>query len=274
MIVKVLVENTTSSKAYQSEHGLSLWVKTNHHDILFDMGASSLFKQNASALDVSIEAIDVAIISHGHYDHGGGLKTFLEVNPKAKVYIQEKAFEGHYSKRAEGEVRYIGLDRALKSHNQVVLVGSRYAIDEELTLFSEVKGNEYQSSANGHLLKEIGASKVLDDFSHEQNLLIKQGQQTLLIVGCAHRGIINILGHFHYELGYYPTHVIGGFHLYNHSANQSEAVDTVVAIGEYLSQLETKFYTCHCTGLEAYEVLRRQMGEQIQYIQVGDQVII
>jgi len=80
MIIKTLVENTALSKNFGSEHGLSLYIEANSHKILFDVGASELFLENAKKLNVDISEVDYLIISHGHYDHGGGLRAFLREN--------------------------------------------------------------------------------------------------------------------------------------------------------------------------------------------------
>ena len=90
MLIKILVENTSISKELGSEHGLSLYIETKKHKIMFDVGASDLFLQNAKGLDVNIADIDFLVISHGHYDHGGGLKTFLEENKIGRASCRER----------------------------------------------------------------------------------------------------------------------------------------------------------------------------------------
>ncbi|MDD2234946.1 MAG: MBL fold metallo-hydrolase [Desulfitobacteriaceae bacterium] len=87
MLIKTLVENISISKDFGNEHGLSLYIETKKHKILFDVGASELFLQNAKKLDVNITDVDILVISHGHYDHGGGLKVFLQENSAATVYL-------------------------------------------------------------------------------------------------------------------------------------------------------------------------------------------
>ena len=110
MTITSLIENT-SSVGLPVEHGLSLFIESdNGLKILFDMGQGGLFARNAAELGIELQKVDIAIISHGHYDHGGGLRTFLEVNEKAKVYIHGSAFEPHYSLRESG-MKYKGLDR-------------------------------------------------------------------------------------------------------------------------------------------------------------------
>ena len=116
MKITVLTENTSVSPDIGAEHGLSLYIETDNSKILFDMGQTELFAANASKLGVNLTSVDVAVLSHGHYDHGGGLKKFLEINPKASVYLHKRAFEPHYN----GTEKYIGLDVSLQSSERLI----------------------------------------------------------------------------------------------------------------------------------------------------------
>jgi len=106
MIIKTLVENTALSKNFGSEHGLSLYIEANSRKILFDVGASELFLENAKKLNVDICEVDYLIISHGHYDHGGGLRAFLRENTKAEIFLHRLAFEKYYALRSNDEPEY------------------------------------------------------------------------------------------------------------------------------------------------------------------------
>lgn len=110
MLLRALIENTSTTSDYKCEHGLSLYIETQKHKILFDTGASGLFAENASVMGIDLSKVNIAVISHGHHDHGGGLKTFLGINSQAKVYIHGKAFEKHYGNRPSGVIEDIGLD--------------------------------------------------------------------------------------------------------------------------------------------------------------------
>jgi len=274
MIVKVLSENTTSSEKLQGEHGLSLYIETQTHKLLFDTGASGLFAENAQKLGVDLAKVDIAVISHGHYDHGGGLETFLNLNGAAKVYIHQRAFEQHYANRPGGMKAYIGLNEALYANERFVFCNDRCQIDDELELFSHVQATRLIPSGNTDLLVKEGDTFIRDDFAHEQNLVIRQSGKTMLIAGCAHNGIINIIDRFKAEKGCYPDYVVGGFHLYNHGSKRDEVPEVVHEIGRILLETHARYYTCHCTGIESYNRLKAVMGENISYISTGDQITL
>jgi 7,8-dihydropterin-6-yl-methyl-4-(beta-D-ribofuranosyl)aminobenzene 5'-phosphate synthase len=274
MIVKVLSENTSSSQKLGSEHGLSLYIEMENHILLFDTGASGLFAENAEKLGVDLTNVDLAVISHGHYDHGGGLKTFLCINSKSKVYLHQKAFEKHYANRPSGIKAYIGLDESLLPNARFVFCGDRFTIDENFKLFSDVEAKQLVPSGNTDLFLKVGDTFIQDDFAHEQNLIISKSGKTLLIAGCAHNGIKNIINRFKAEKGCLPDYVIGGFHLYNHATKQNEDPDVVDEIGKFLLDTNSQYYTCHCTGIESYNRLKNVMGKNINYISTGDQLTI
>ena len=263
MKLTVLSENTSVSESLESEHGLSIYIETTGHHILFDTGAGCIFKRNAEKLGVDLATVDLLVISHGHYDHGGGLRTFLEVNSRAKIFIHKQAFEAHYSKRPEG-VASIGLDETLLPNERFVFCGDQAVIDENIEIFSRVKAKRLFPSCNAMLLIKRGDEFVPDDFAHEQNLVIQQDGKTMLIAGCAHKGIVNIVDACKDRLGQYPDYFVGGFHLTGQRGNQSETPDVVDAIGEYLASTHSRYFTCHCTGTENYQQLKRTMGEGIQ----------
>jgi len=137
--------------------------------------------------------VDYLIISHGHYDHGGGLKAFLRENTKAEVFLHRLAFEKYYAMRSNDELEYIGLDEELKQNRRIVLTSDRFFIYRGIQVFSNITQKEPLPISNNGLLMEHNGQIVQDTFVHEQNLIIEEDGKTLLVTGCAHNGIVNIL---------------------------------------------------------------------------------
>jgi len=269
MKVTVLAENTAVSEAFACEHGLSLYIETTKHKILFDTGRGELFAQNAAKLGIDPGQADIAFLSHGHYDHGGGIRTFLSMNAKAKIYIQPDAFGPYYSERPGGNTAFIGIDPALKKSDRFVYAGTDLVINDELRIFAQPPGHDLLSTGNASLLQKIGNEYVQDNFTHEQSLLISDEGMTLLIAGCAHRGIVNIIENVKRKTSAFPQYVIGGFHLFNPAEKKAEEPALIREVGKYLKSTGAKFYTCHCTGIEPYQELKKLLGEYIDYAATG-----
>ena len=272
MRIVTLVENVSPGGAFGSAHGLSLWVETASHRILFDAGPDgALLLQNAAALGADLTAVDIAVLSHGHYDHAGGLVTFLAHNDTATLYLHREALRGHLALHADGW-KTIGLDPRLMAEygGRAVLTGDRCEIDGELLLFSDIQTKDLFSGANGSIFEEGPEGPVPDGFGHEQNLLLRSGAKTVLLAGCAHRGIVNVLRRAEDILGRAPDCVLAGFHLTNpgHGTDEPEAL--VRAVGaELRARRHTLFITGHCTGLGPYAILQDILGGQLEYMSVG-----
>ena len=273
MIIKTLVENTSLSDDFRFEHGLSFYIEVQNHKMLFDVGASDLFLENANKMGVDIADVDMFFLSHGHYDHGGGLKYFLDKNKKAKLFIHEKAFEPHYADHQKNKLDYIGLDETLKNNDRITFTKNGFNIDENLNILADVPQIKLSPKSNKSLFMEQNGQKINDTFIHEQNLVIKDNGKTILITGCAHNGIVNILEHFNSTNGFMPDIVIGGFHLSSRSGT-CESNEDLDKIAEYLIRTNAKFYTCHCTGIEAYARLKNKMGRSVDYLSVSSQLTI
>lgn len=234
----------------QAEHGLSLYVEANGQRILFDMGQSAGFLDNAKALGVDLSAVDMAVLSHGHYDHGGGLEAFLAVNDHAPVYINPHAFEGHY----HGVDRDIGLDGALAGHPRLRTMAGD--IGHSMTLYHGLETLVCPIDDAGLHVLEHGVLEP-EDYRHEQYLLVEEQGKRILFSGCSHRGILNIVHQFA------PDVLIGGFHC---SAWEAPRLNQLATD---LMSFTTQYYTCHCTGTGAYQVLKSAMGVQLDYLSGG-----
>ncbi len=260
MKIIALVENTTDC-GMKTAHGLSLYIETEMHRLLFDLGPDNTIFENAEKLHVDLKAVDTVILSHGHNDHGGALAGFLNYNPTAKVYVQRSAFEPHFS-RLPSVTTDIGLDRSLADDPRVILLDGDTVLDSELQLFTVPFSEAHRSNANDVIYDEHG----LDHFKHEQHLIIS-GSRNALIMGCGHTGIINILEKAE---AYKPGICVGGFHLFIPSTGQVAPEEHLREVADELKKhSETDFYTCHCTGTEAYEYLSSRVSN-LHYLHCGD----
>ena len=115
MKICTLMENTAVSEEFTSSHGLSFYIETKNHRILFDMGPDGSFLENAKKLGIDISGVDFAILSHGHYDHGGGLKAFLEANQRGFGTYTEESVRLFRAHDPDGSLRYIGLPKGRRA---------------------------------------------------------------------------------------------------------------------------------------------------------------
>lgn len=268
-----LIENTEGVPGCLFEHGLCFYVETEKHRLLMDLGPSASVLENAVRLGVDLKTVDTVILSHGHDDHGGGLLPFAKLNPNAKIYLQESAFGEYYAARDyKPDPDYIGLAPEIRALPQVVPVRGNLKIDEELFLFGDLKGKRDLPVSNGNLRKKEGGRLVPDDFVHEQCLVITERNRHVLFSGCAHNGILNILDRFEELFGGAPDVVISGFHMMKKSAYTEKEQNVICSTAEKLKEYPTMFYTCHCTGLPAYDMMKEIMGGKIAYVHCGESV--
>ncbi len=245
MKITALLENTTLHEDMLTEHGLSLYIETADHKILFDMGQTGLFADNAATLGIDLTAVDTAVLSHGHYDHGGGLATFLEINQTAPVYLSRYAFEPHYN----GTEKYIGLDTALAGHKRFIFTDGTAVLDEGMTLCSCSRNKQNHYLGSFGLTRLENGTFMPEDFRHEQYLLLEENGGKILFSGCSHRGIMDIADWFR------PDVLVGGFHF-----SKLPLDETLKSYAEYLDGFPIEYYTCHCTGKKQFRYMQDYMG--------------
>ncbi|MBR5425974.1 MAG: MBL fold metallo-hydrolase [Clostridiales bacterium] len=259
MKVTVLSENT-SKNGFETEHGLSLYIETQKHRILFDFGASDLFIRNAEKLGIDLGLVDIAFLSHGHYDHGGGLLAFLERNGIANVYMHEAVFEPHYN----GNNAYIGLDPTLDGHPRYIKVRGDIVIDDELSF---VGLDRLKRAVDSHGQKvKCGQYMEKERYVHEMYLKIHEGYKDYLISGCTHKGIINLVYAFRFQA------FVGGLHTMKYDEIWDEEI--LIDIAQAVRNSYADYYTCHCTGKEQFLFIQKEAGEKMKEISCGETVYI
>jgi 7,8-dihydropterin-6-yl-methyl-4-(beta-D-ribofuranosyl)aminobenzene 5'-phosphate synthase len=277
MQITTLIENTRSESKdlLAAEHGLSLYISFNKATILFDMGSSDSFAKNAETLGADLSTVNAAVLSHHHYDHGGGLPRFFELNARAPVYLKKPPDGDCYFKAFLCRKRYIGLDRDLFK-----MQPARFAFLEEFTeilpdvyIFTHIRRAYPKPKGNRHLYIKKDACWSLDNFAHELIMAIEENGELVIFTGCSHNGLLNMIDTVTKKFQGMPVKaVIGGFHLiglpgHNTMAGSKGEIQDIA--GEVLSYPVKSLCTGHCTGQKAYTVLKRVLGEKLQHLHTG-----
>ena len=278
MRVTVLMENSTPSSRLAARHGLSLWLELDDgRRVLFDMGPNDGFLANARSLGVDVTEADLAVVSHGHYDHGGGLGAFLaacgDAGRDVPVYVREHAFEEHVSGTPERH-HAIGLDPALATDPRVRLTGERCDLGGGLALFSTARRAHPTARSNGRLMERRDGALVPDRFLHEQSLLVREGDRLALVSGCSHGGVLNLMDAAEELAGAPLTSVVAGFHLMDPSGGTVEDEGLTRSLARELAARPARYLTCHCTGTDAFALLRDELGGRVSYLHVGSRVTL
>ncbi|MGO1712962.1 MAG: MBL fold metallo-hydrolase [Senegalia sp. (in: firmicutes)] len=200
MKVTTLIENKASDRENLNiEYGLSLYIELDGKKILFDTGQSGDFIDNSEKLNIDLKELDYIIISHGHFDHSGGLKRLIkEINPNIELYLGDGFFNEKYNLRKSGDYEYTGNPfnkEFLKEYN----IATKYIdkditkITENLFIFSNFNRNEEFENVNEKMYVKKDGKYKKDNFKDEISIAIKTNKGLLVIVGCSHVGIVNIL---------------------------------------------------------------------------------
>ena len=259
MKVPVLIENTTLRDDLAAEHGLSLLIENGTHTILFDAGQTGAFADNAEKLGIDLNTVDFCVLSHGHYDHGGGLRRFLEINDHAPVYLSRYSFGEYFSSG-----KYIGLNPELEGNPRLIPVDDVLEIAEGITLCScNDLMRPFSFGVFGQSVRKNGFHED-DRYLHEQYLLIEESGKKICFSGCSHKGVLNILHWFQ------PDVFLGGFHFIRMDPQGRELQDAM----HQLEKFPTRYFTGHCTGSEQYAVLKEALGDRISYLNTGTVITI
>lgn len=266
MKITVLVENSSAVPSLRAEHGLSLWIETGEQSILFDTGASDAFAANARELGVDLSKADAIVLSHGHYDHAGGLATALDAC-SAPLFIGVDATIARAT-RSETGFRQIGMDPATVGSlgERVRVIDTPRDIGPGVRVLTAAACSDvapsgtgsWRPSDNERLLRATDHGYEQDPFDDELSLLVAGERGPILVTGCSHRGIVNICAAAGDSIGA----VVGGLHL-------SHEPDPVVReTGRALGSVGS-WYLGHCTGERAIEILESSVRGPIERIRCG-----
>ncbi|HDM70588.1 MAG TPA: MBL fold metallo-hydrolase [Thermotogales bacterium] len=259
MRIYILCEDT-ENKPYLSEHGFSALVEFEGSKILFDTGMTDVFIKNAERMGLDLNDVDDVVISHGHYDHIGGLERFFKyrkAGKKLRVWVGEGIFVEKYS-----DERFAGVRLDTKRYDDVefIHVGESVEIKKNVFVWGPAPMINDFERIPSHFRIFDGFVKIQDEFKDERNLTIRTDKGLIILTGCAHRGIVNIVDYASKKYGEKILMVIGGFHLI--SSSDERIMKTVNLFNEKY-HIE-KLAPCHCTGRRAIEIFRREFkGELI-----------
>jgi len=280
MFVKILCENRTNRSECLAEHGLSVYIETAGRRILFDLGASDICIQNAKKMKVGLEKVDTVVISHGHYDHTGGVPAFCEINQTAEIYVHEKAFAEMYGmENGKLDKEPCGIQWTEAQHRQVagrlVPTGGTVWLTEDIVVSGTIPRTEEFVPTEVFYIKNRDGSLSPDPMDHEQFLAIREYDQSgrskgvFVFSGCSHTGVLSCL---RYAKSLFPQErlwgCLAGMHLYHASAKTRKTILDQIASEELDYVLPV-----HCTGIHAICELRQLLGERCILAGTGDELV-
>lgn len=262
----IVVTDNRPNEALEGEWGLCLLIRFNGKKILVDAGASELFLKNMEGLGEDVKDVDLAVLSHAHYDHANGFPAFFAHNDKARLYISAAADANCYKKGFLFH-KYIGIPRTLiRDHGDRIeripevrrIMEGAYIVPHHTEGLAEIGRREkmYRRTQRGW---------ITDDFAHEQSLVLETDRGLLIINSCSHGGADNIIREVREA---FPDNkiygYIGGLHLYNKTPEE------VLRVAGIFKDAELEYVcTGHCTKEAAFAILKEQLGDKLEQLQVG-----
>ncbi|UCF34535.1 MAG: MBL fold metallo-hydrolase [Phycisphaerales bacterium] len=251
LTITVLAEDTVGAPGLLAEHGLALWIEAGDAKILFDTGQGLALIANAKTLGIDFAAADTVVLSHGHYDHTGGLLGIRTALGHAVLYVHPRAFDAKFTRRADGTVRQVGspirsVEEIRPFVRRVVLTEGPTQVAQNVMVTGRIpRSNDFEDTGGPFFLDE--ACTEPDPLLDDQALYIDTPDCTVVVMGCGHAGLVNTLSYVSELTRGRPIHtVLGGFHLVQ--ASDERIGQTLEALEGYDVQ---RLSPAHCTGRRA-----------------------
>lgn len=279
MKMQVLIENISHSELIP-EHGLSIFIEYKGKKILLDAGTSSAFMDNAKKMNINIADADFCVLSHGHYDHSGGFAAYFEENPSKKLYAMDTSI-GEYYSGSGGYIHEIGIPKSVyPTYSQnFIFVNKPTEISEGIYVIPHSTNGLEKIGERSKLYKKVDKEYVPDDFSHEMSLVFDTDKGIVIFNSCSHGGVVNIIEEVKEYLGDKRIYAfVGGLHMKG-KIGETEictfSEEEIIGMTQYLRKNGIKkLYTGHCTGVVGYEIIKKYMGDDVEYIYTGIQTKI
>ncbi|NBI68540.1 MBL fold metallo-hydrolase [Pseudoflavonifractor sp. 60] len=277
MKVTVLMENTAPEGCgLTAEAGLSLYIEYAGRKLLLDAGSSGKFAGNAQALGVDLGEVELAVLSHGHFDHADGLRQFFQLNSRAPAYMGRGAGGPYYSFKNQHDYYFIGIRRDIwrEYRDRFVETEGLYALGEGVWLAPDtVHDPEFTGRAADLLFKRGEDDLIPDDFRHERSLVLEEERGLALFNSCSHSGIVNIVRGVQEQFpGRNIFAVVGGFHMFGKGEHEMNcSPEYVRRVAAALKELGVEqVHTGHCTGPAALALLQETFGPGLRPLTTGE----
>jgi len=271
--ITVLADNSVGSTDMIAEHGLSLLIEADDRRILFDTGQGRVLLENLCALGLSLDPLDAVVLSHGHYDHTGGLQTVLSQSHPATLFVHPAALERKFVKHERTPCRSIGIP----APSREALNGVLDRVVWTRAMKQVVPGVWCTGEIPRSITNEVGESLLFldeeglvpDPLIDDQALLIETTRGLVIVAGCAHAGVVNTVDHVCRLAGTHEIHaLVGGFHLGLASHRRLEEIGS--ALGRRNFQI---LAPCHCTGMGAQAYLRARFHSLVRDVGAGSSLV-